>query len=75
MPVSRPKVGDITDAQMARYLASDYERTYEAMALQFDSAPKVIERVLERMSRRGLIDYGVSLRTAWLTDEGKALLP
>lgn len=75
MSKPRPKVGDITDAQMAEYLNSGYERNYEAMAIQFDSAPKVIERVLERMLRRNLIDYGVSLRTCGLTDAGKELLP
>lgn len=74
MSKPRPKTSDITDEQMARYIASGYERTYEAMAIQFDSAPKVIERVLERMVRRELVDYGVSLRTCWLTDKGKELL-
>lgn len=35
---------------------------------------KVCFRAMERAERRGLIDYGVSLRTGWLTDAGKKLL-
>lgn len=31
---------------------------------------KVCYRALERAVRRGLLDYGVSLRTSWLTDKG-----
>jgi hypothetical protein len=35
---------------------------------------KVCYRAMERAERRGLIDYGVSLRTGWLTDKGIVLL-
>ena len=28
----------------------------------------------ERAARRDLVEYGVSLRTGWLTDKGRALL-
>lgn len=35
---------------------------------------KVIEAKLYHLDDRGLIEYGVSLRTAWLTPEGVALL-
>lgn len=35
---------------------------------------KVCERAMERAVRRGLIDYGVSLRTAWATSEGLTML-
>lgn len=44
---------------------------YEALAELFP--PKVVERAWERAASRGLIDYGVSLRTAWLTEAGKRL--
>lgn len=33
---------------------------------------KRIMRMLEKWVRKGWWDYGVSLRTGWLTDEGKA---
>lgn len=35
---------------------------------------KVCYRAMERANRRGLLDYGVSLRTAWLTPAGRALI-
>lgn len=34
---------------------------------------KVCYRAMERAYRRGLIEYGVSLRSGWLTDKGKEL--
>ena len=36
--------------------------------------PKVCMAAMERAERRGLIEYGVSLRSGWLTDKGRALL-
>jgi len=35
---------------------------------------KVVEAKFRKLERRGLIECGVSLRTAWLTDAGKARL-
>lgn len=35
---------------------------------------KVIFRCLERAVDRGLLDYGVSLRTAWLPEKGEMYL-
>jgi hypothetical protein len=35
---------------------------------------KVCWRAMERAERHGLIEYGVSLRAAWLTNKGKQLL-
>lgn len=34
---------------------------------------KVVERAMERALNHGLIEFGVSLRTAWLTPLGKQL--
>lgn len=36
--------------------------------------PKVVDAKFARLARRGLIEAGVSIRTAWLTDRGRALL-
>ncbi len=36
--------------------------------------PKVILSKLHKLHRRGLIEYGVSIRTGFLTDEGKQVL-
>ena len=46
----------------------------EFIAAKTGAASKVIYCALERASSRNLIDYGVSLRTAWVTDKGRALL-
>ena len=35
---------------------------------------KVCFAAMERACGRGLVEFGVSLRTGWLTDKGKALL-
>lgn len=35
---------------------------------------KVCYRAMERADDRGLLEYGVSLRTAWITEKGRALL-
>lgn len=35
---------------------------------------KVCYRALERAEKRGLIEVGVSLNTAWLTESGESLL-
>lgn len=35
-----------------------------------DCPPKVLYAAIERASKRGLLDYGVSLRSGWVTAEG-----
>jgi hypothetical protein len=35
---------------------------------------KVCYRAMERAVKNDLLSYGVSIRTAWLTDKGKAIL-
>ncbi len=35
---------------------------------------KVCYRAMERACENGYLDYGVSLRTAWLTEAGEALI-
>ena len=47
---------------------------YETLAARTGQPEKVCYRAMERAERRGLIEYGVSLRTGWLTEAGKALL-
>ena len=32
--------------------------------------PKVAASIIDRLARRGYIEYGVSARTGWLTPEG-----
>lgn len=47
---------------------------YEMIAACTGCPEKVAYRACERACDNGLIEYGVSLRTGWLTDKGKALL-
>lgn len=47
---------------------------YELLERWSEQPQKVCYRACERAERRGLIEYGVSLRTGWLTEKGKALI-
>jgi hypothetical protein len=51
------------------------ERAPWRIIMEETGAPeKVVYAAMEREERRGYLDYGVSLRTSWLTDKGKAFL-
>lgn len=77
---------DITAKMVcAAYVKADTYRTLKAEydPIKFASdflleetgeCEKVVERAMERAESRGLLDYGVSLRSGWLTDKGKELL-
>jgi len=77
---------DITDEQVCQAyadawieLGSAKRRTPGSWATDLlvertGQCEKVCYCAAERAHRRGLIEYGVSLRSGWLTDEGKALL-
>ena len=47
---------------------------YEILAARTGQCEKVCYRAMERAEGRGYIEYGVSLRTGWLTPADKALL-
>ena len=47
---------------------------YEILQVETGQPEKVCYKCMERAADRGLLEYGVSLRTAWLTDKGEALL-
>lgn len=68
---------DISDAQVCRAFA-EYKLTgawpYETLENMTGQPFKVCLRAMERAVERGLVDYGVSLRTGWLTDAGKKLI-
>lgn len=46
--------------------------TYNALCEKY--TPKVVDRKLTELSRRGYIEYGVSVRTGWLTVNGQKAL-
>lgn len=68
----------ISDLAVVRAVAA-YSTTrmafpYETLADAFGCSQKVAYRACERACRHGLLEYGTSLRTGWLTDKGKELL-
>ena len=76
---------DVTDKMVAEAYAEaarqrgpnwrdSYQYPYEILQQRTGECFKVCYRAMERAARRGLVEYGVSLRTGWLTDKGKELL-
>ena len=47
---------------------------YEVLSRATGESEKVRFRAMERAAAHGLIEYGVSLRTAWLTNKGEKLI-
>ena len=69
---------DVTD-KMVCEAVRDYQTfhdkwPYELLAERTEQPEKVCYRAMERADENGLLEYGVSLRTAWLTDAGMELL-
>ncbi len=70
---------DITDLQVCLAvetcrLNKFREWPYDLLAEQTGQHTKVCYRAMQRAAKRGYLDYGVSLRTAWLTNKGLELL-
>lgn len=69
---------DITDRQVCEAFAAfaDHGLPFadERLMAATGQCDKVCYRAMERADGRGLVEYGVSLRSGWLTDKGKALL-
>ena len=73
MPWKRSDISDL-DVCFAYNYAAQKENFFAdaVLASWFPGCPeKVIYAAMERAYDRGLIEYGVSLRSGWLTDEGK----
>lgn len=72
------KRSDITDLDVCKAV-QEYQNTlgdfpYEMLASKFNCDEKLAYSACKRAHGNGLIDYGVSLRTGWLTEKGKELL-
>ena len=71
---------DISDLDVVKAVAEYNEDPhhsrfpYETLAEQFDCDEKLAYSACERACKNGLIEYGVSLRTGWLTKKGEKLL-
>jgi len=48
--------------------------TWEYIQQKIDAPEKVIYAAMEREDERGYLEWGVSLRTAWLTEKGQLKL-
>jgi len=48
--------------------------TWQYIQKETGAPEKVIYAAMEREDNRGLLEWGVSLRTAWLTKEGEQRL-
>ena len=53
--------------------ARRWRELYAELAVRYGSE-RVVDAAMERLARRGYIDYGVSERTGWLTAKGRAAL-
>lgn len=78
---------DISDLQVClAYKECDYQRKqlmgklirvpfpYELLSLWTGQPEKVCYRACERADSRGYIDWGVSLRSGWLSEKGYELI-
>ncbi len=75
------KRSDISDFEVCKaveefqlhHLEGDFP--YEFLAKKFGCDEKLAYSACKRACDNDLIEYGVSLRTGWLTEKGKSLLP
>ena len=67
---------DITDLDVCKAYQDKHPSLwpYEVLSETTGACEKVCFRAMERACERGYIDYGVSLRSGWLTDKGKRLI-
>ncbi|MCJ2131584.1 hypothetical protein [Methylobacterium sp. E-045] len=54
--------------------AFEFEFVDEILVRNTGAPWKVVDAAIERAYDHGLIEFGVTMRSGWLTDKGKALL-
>jgi len=72
--MSTKDISDLEVLEACRDWRTHHQFADALLAVRTEQHPKVAHRALERADRRRLIEWGVSLRTAWPTPEGFALL-
>ena len=73
--MSRKDISDLLVVKAyAEYSKNLGKFPYEILSEWTGQNEKVCYRAMERAYKHELIEYGVSLRTGWLTDKAKALL-
>lgn len=73
---------NISDIQVLRAVQESWDLrkeghnvwAYTLLGIETGEPEKVCFRCMERVLEKDYIEYGVSLRTAWLTDKGKKLI-
>lgn len=79
----KPKVADVTTLAVLqaydrldrrRKVSTTYPWPTEELTDQFQCHGKVTDGAIVREVNRGYIEYGVTMRSGWLTREGKAKL-
>lgn len=69
---------DITDNQVVRacweFREKGFTSAHEYLVEITGENKKACLRAMQRSCGRGLIDYGVSLQAAWVTEKGKLYL-
>lgn len=67
---------DISDTQVLNaYLATGpHEWPYDVLQRTTGQPFKVCWRAMERAYRHGLLEYGTSLRSGWVTEKGYTLM-
>jgi hypothetical protein len=56
------------------FVEGEFEYPYDILMRKTGLSFKECWRACERAADRDLIEYGVSLRTGWITEEGKKLI-
>ena len=69
------KRSDITDWQVCLAASLAHPKRTLDMLMEITGEPQAVcLAAIERAESRGLVEVGVSLATAWLTDDGHSLL-
>lgn len=72
--VAEPTARQVVEAQARWQANQEGPWAYEILALETGQPEKVCFHCMRRAEARGLLESGVSPRTAWLTETGKSLL-
>lgn len=79
--MKRPQLKDIPDEAILRQQQEWFSRARRHESVipwTYDAFPqwpaKLVLRKMEELVKKGYLEYGVSLRTAWLTKKGIAYL-
>lgn len=76
----RIRTGDISDYQVLKAYEESKRQglfkkfPYDILMERTGACEKVCYRAMERASDRGLIEWGVSLRSGWITEKGYTLM-